>query len=64
VKGTHDIRKRLFEALQIKRGEKEGAAATKVLKSAGVFGVVEHRARPFADAETRSKALYRIKGIT
>lgn len=35
-------------------------AAFKVLKHGGVFGVVEHRAKPFADAETSSKALHRI----
>ncbi|HET7650454.1 MAG TPA: hypothetical protein VFL15_07120 [Gammaproteobacteria bacterium] len=35
-------------------------AAFKILKHGGVFGVVEHRAKPFADAETSSKALHRI----
>ncbi|HET7922743.1 MAG TPA: hypothetical protein VFM15_08330 [Gammaproteobacteria bacterium] len=36
------------------------AAAYKVLKHGGVFGVTEHRARPFADAEISSKTLHRI----
>ena len=35
-------------------------AAFRVLKSGGVFGVVEHRARPYMDAETASKSLHRI----
>lgn len=36
------------------------AAAFKVLKHGGVFGVTDHRAKPFADAETSSKTLHRI----
>ncbi|HEX5340182.1 MAG TPA: hypothetical protein VFX47_04825 [Gammaproteobacteria bacterium] len=36
------------------------AAAFKVLKHGGVFGVTEHRARPFADAVISSKTLHRI----
>ena len=35
-------------------------AAYKVLKPGGVFGVTEHRARPFADAIESSKELHRI----
>jgi predicted methyltransferase len=35
-------------------------ASFNVLKHGGVFGIVEHRAKPFADAETSSKALHRI----
>jgi predicted methyltransferase len=35
-------------------------AAYKVLKPGGVFGVVEHRAKPFADARQSSRALHRI----
>jgi predicted methyltransferase len=35
-------------------------AAFKVLKKGGVFGVVEHRAKPGSDAETSSKTLHRI----
>ena len=35
-------------------------AAYKVLKPGGVFGVVEHRARPYMDAETAAKSLHRI----
>ncbi|MGH8378424.1 MAG: class I SAM-dependent methyltransferase [Gammaproteobacteria bacterium] len=35
-------------------------AAFAVLKSGGVFGVTEHRARPFADAVESSKTLHRI----
>lgn len=35
-------------------------AAYKVLKPGGVFGVTEHRARPFADAVQSSKELHRI----
>jgi len=35
-------------------------AAFQVLKSGGVFGVTDHRARPFADALQSSKALHRI----
>lgn len=35
-------------------------AAFAVLKPGGVFGVVEHRARPFADAVQSSRALHRI----
>ena len=35
-------------------------AAFDVLKSGGVFGVTEHRAKPFADAVESSKALHRI----
>jgi predicted methyltransferase len=35
-------------------------AAFDVLKPGGVFGVVEHRARPFANAVESSKALHRI----
>ena len=36
------------------------AAAFKVLKAGGVFGVVEHRARPYSDARQSSAALHRI----
>ena len=35
-------------------------AAFKVLKPGGVFGVVEHRARPYSDAKLSSAALHRI----
>jgi predicted methyltransferase len=35
-------------------------AAYKVLKHGGVFGVTDHRAKPFADAVQSSKALHRI----
>lgn len=35
-------------------------AAFDVLKPGGVFGVTEHRARPFADAVESAKALHRI----
>ena len=35
-------------------------AAYDVLKSGGVFGITEHRARPFADAFESSKALHRL----
>lgn len=35
-------------------------AAFAVLKPGGVFGVVEHRARPFADAQQSSRELHRI----
>ncbi|SEI45209.1 class I SAM-dependent methyltransferase [Frateuria terrea] len=35
-------------------------AAFAVLKPGGVFGVVEHRARPFADAVQSSRALHRL----
>ena len=35
-------------------------AAYKVLKPGGVFGVTDHRARPFADAQESSKKLHRI----
>ena len=35
-------------------------AAFAVLKPGGVFGVVEHRARPFADAQQSSPTLHRI----
>lgn len=35
-------------------------AAFAVLKPGGVFGVVEHRALPYADAKTSSKALHRL----
>ncbi len=35
-------------------------AAFDVLKPGGTFGVVEHRAKPFADAEQSSKLLHRI----
>lgn len=35
-------------------------AAYKVLKPGGVFGMTEHRAQPFADAEESSKTLHRI----
>jgi len=35
-------------------------AAFKVLKHGGTFGVVEHRAKPFANAQTSSRALHRI----
>lgn len=35
-------------------------AVYKVLKPGGIFGVVEHRAKPFANAETSSRKLHRI----
>ena len=35
-------------------------AAFKVLKPGGVFGVTDHRAKPFSDAVQSSKALHRI----
>lgn len=35
-------------------------AAFKVLKSGGVFGLVEHRAKPFANAPQSAKALHRF----
>lgn len=35
-------------------------AAFQVLKPGGIFGVVEHRARPYADAVQSSKALHRL----
>ncbi|KZC16664.1 hypothetical protein RHOFW510R12_18670 [Rhodanobacter sp. FW510-R12] len=35
-------------------------AAFNVLKPGGVFGVTEHRAKPFADAADSSKALHRL----
>ena len=35
-------------------------AAYKVLKPGGVFGVTDHRAKPFADAQASSKKLHRI----
>jgi predicted methyltransferase len=35
-------------------------AAFNVLKAGGVLGIEEHRARPYMDAETASKALHRI----
>lgn len=36
------------------------AAAYRVLKPGGAFGVVEHRARPYANATESSRALHRI----
>jgi len=35
-------------------------AAFNVLKPGGVFGITEHRAKPFADAVDSSKALHRL----
>jgi predicted methyltransferase len=35
-------------------------AAFNVLKPGGVFGITEHRAKPFADATDSSKALHRL----
>lgn len=35
-------------------------AAFKVLKPGGIFGITDHRAKPFADAVQSSKALHRI----
>ena len=35
-------------------------AAYDVLKPGGVFGITEHRAKPFADARESSKALHRV----
>ncbi|HSN18907.1 MAG TPA: hypothetical protein VLV87_11955 [Gammaproteobacteria bacterium] len=35
-------------------------AAFKVLKAGGVFGIVEHRARPYSDAKQSAAALHRI----
>ena len=35
-------------------------AAYDVLKPGGVFGITEHRAKPFADAQESSKALHRL----
>lgn len=54
-RNTHDWLNHSQETL-----DKVFQAAFKVLKHGGVFGVVEHRAKPGTDAETSSKALHRI----
>ena len=54
-RNTHDWLNQSPESL-----EKVFQAVYKVLKPGGVFGVVEHRAKPFADARTSSKELHRL----
>lgn len=54
-RNTHDWLNRSPETLA---SVFEGAF--KVLKPGGIFGVVEHRAKPFADAVTSSRKLHRI----
>jgi predicted methyltransferase len=54
-RNTHDWLNRGPDVL-----DKVFKAAYDVLKPGGVFGVTDHRARPFADAVQSSKALHRI----
>ena len=54
-RNTHDWMNRGPDALA-----KVFGAAYAVLKPGGVFGVVEHRAKPFADAAESSKQLHRL----
>jgi predicted methyltransferase len=54
-RNTHDWLNRAPETL-----DAVFQAAYKVLKHGGVFGVTDHRARPFADATKSSKTLHRI----
>jgi predicted methyltransferase len=54
-RNTHDWLNRSPEALAA-----VFKAAYEVLRPGGVFGVTEHRARPFADALESSKALHRL----
>ncbi|MGH8216571.1 MAG: class I SAM-dependent methyltransferase [Rhodanobacteraceae bacterium] len=54
-RNTHDWLNRSPETL-----DAVFQAAYKVLKPGGVFGVTEHRAKPFADATESSKKLHRI----
>ena len=54
-RNTHDWLNRSPETLA-----KVFKAAFAVLKPGGVFGVVEHRAKPFADARTSARELHRI----
>jgi len=54
-RNTHDWLNRSPEALAA-----VFKAAYDVLKPGGVFGITEHRAKPFADAQESSKALHRL----
>ena len=54
-RNTHDWMNRSPETLA-----KVFKAAFDVLKPGGVFGVTEHRAKPFADAEESSRQLHRL----
>ena len=54
-RNTHDWLNRSPQAL-----DAVFKAAYKVLKPGGVFGVTDHRAKPFADAAESSKKLHRI----
>lgn len=54
-RNTHDWLNRSPETL-----DAVFQAAYKVLKPGGVFGVTDHRAKPFADATESSKKLHRI----
>jgi predicted methyltransferase len=54
-RNTHDWLNRSPETL-----DAVFQAAYKVLKHGGIFGVTDHRARPFADAAESSKTLHRI----
>ncbi|HET6655072.1 MAG TPA: hypothetical protein VFH57_02395 [Gammaproteobacteria bacterium] len=54
-RNTHDWLNHSPEALA-----KVFAAAWKVLKPGGVFGITEHRALPYADAAQSAKALHRL----
>jgi predicted methyltransferase len=54
-RNTHDCMNRGPDTLA-----KVFQAAYDVLKPGGVFGVVEHRAKPFADAAESSKKLHRL----
>lgn len=54
-RNTHDWLNKSDAAL-----ESVFKAAYAVLKHGGIFGVVEHRARPYSDAEISSRGLHRI----
>jgi predicted methyltransferase len=54
-RNTHDWLNRSPETL-----DAVFQAAYKVLKHGGIFGVTDHRAKPFADAAESSKTLHRI----
>ncbi|MGH8371803.1 MAG: class I SAM-dependent methyltransferase, partial [Gammaproteobacteria bacterium] len=54
-RNTHDWLNKSDAAL-----ESAFKAAYAVLKPGGTFGVVEHRARPYSDAEISSRGLHRI----
>jgi predicted methyltransferase len=54
-RNTHDWLNRSPETL-----DAVFQAAYKVLKHGGIFGVTDHRAKPFADATQSSKTLHRI----